>query len=285
MEQSHITDVSGLIADIVERVRTVSGVEAIVLGGSRARGTQTPTSDVDLGIYYDRARPLDIAALARVAADIDDQHRPDAVTPIGEWGPWINGGGWLTCQNIPVDFLYRDLDQVSTVINRCLIGEFTHVYQPGHPHGFPSYIYMAEIALCQPLWDPHNKIAALKANTVVYPPLLQQAIIKRFFWEADFSLKVARKGVSRGDVSYVAGCCFRAVVCLTQTLFALNEQYWMNEKGAVALAATFSRHPEQFAERITGAFGQLSADPREADSAIDRLETLAHETGILLDSI
>lgn len=29
----------------------VDGVEAVMLGGSRARGTHGPTSDVDLGLY------------------------------------------------------------------------------------------------------------------------------------------------------------------------------------------------------------------------------------------
>ncbi len=40
-----------LIQKIVDEVKGVKGVSAIVLGGSRARGTNTPSSDIDLGIY------------------------------------------------------------------------------------------------------------------------------------------------------------------------------------------------------------------------------------------
>ena len=56
--------------------------------------------------------------------------------------------------------------------------------------------------------------------------------------EISFSLVVAQKAVVRGDVAYIAGCCFRSVACMNQVLFALNETYLLNEKGAVALAIT-----------------------------------------------
>jgi hypothetical protein len=83
-----------------------------------------------------------------------------------------------------------------------------------------------------------------KERAQPYPPRLKRAIVDAFWWEVDFSLKNAHKSSSRGgardgDVAYAAGCCFRAVACLAQTLFAINEQCWMNEKGAVALVAGF----------------------------------------------
>jgi len=35
-------------------------------------------------------------------------------------------------------------------------------YQPGHPHGFLTAIYLAEIALCRVLWDPTGALAHLE---------------------------------------------------------------------------------------------------------------------------
>jgi hypothetical protein len=34
------------------------------------------------------------------------------VTRPGEWGPWVDGGGWLHVGGTAVDWLYRDLDRV-----------------------------------------------------------------------------------------------------------------------------------------------------------------------------
>ena len=38
------------------------------------------------------------------------------MTAIGDWGPWINGGAWLTVAGTRVDLLYRELDKVRGVI-------------------------------------------------------------------------------------------------------------------------------------------------------------------------
>jgi hypothetical protein len=133
------------------------------------------------------------------------------------------------------------------------------------------------VALCQPLWDPQGTIARLKALAQPYPAGLKRAIVTAFWWEVDFALKNAHKSASRGDVAYAAGCCFRAVACLAQTLFALNEQYWMNEKGAVALAAGFSLAPVNFQERVAHAFDLLNHEPQAIAAALAILEELMEE--------
>ena len=84
------------------------------------------------------------------------------ITPVGGWGPWINGGGWLKIQTHPVDFLYRDLEKVTTKIDDCLHGKVEIFYQPGHPLGFVLSMYLVEVAVCQPLWDPDGSISELK---------------------------------------------------------------------------------------------------------------------------
>jgi hypothetical protein len=67
---------------LAARLTEVPGMLADLLGGSRARGADTPDSDTDLGLYY-RA-PLD-AALGRLAVEVAC---PAAqVSDRGEWGP------------------------------------------------------------------------------------------------------------------------------------------------------------------------------------------------------
>jgi len=274
-----------LIQEIVEAVRQVEGVKAIVLGGSRARGTHTTSSDIDLGVYYDPDSPPDLNALGDVATKLDDEHRSEVITEIGGWGPWINGGGWLTVESYHVDFLYRDLRKVTTIIDECLHGRVEIFYQPGHPLGFVSSMYLAEVAICLSLWDPQGIISELKRKISPYPESLQNALIQKFSWEINFSLEIARKSIERADVTYAAGCCFRSVMCMLQVLFAINETYWLNEKGAVALADTFACKPAKLQARINEAFQLLAATPQSIQKAIDHLDQLSKDIHILILSM
>jgi hypothetical protein len=279
-------DVNLLINDMVSELKKVRGVVAIVLGGSRARETHTPVSDIDLGLYYDPQQPLDLQALDRVATHFDDTHRPAILTTPGEWGPWINGGGWLRVSQTPVDFLYRDLQKVRNVVDACHQGIVEMFYQPGHPHGFLSSMYMGEISVCKILWENGNReISALKEKTAPYPQALKHAVIAKFAWEIDFSLANAHKSLARSDIVYASGCCFRAASCLLQTMFAVNEQYWLNEKGAVALLETLPIHPPKLKNRIESAFSELSSNPKAIQSAIERLSSLSIDTARLVENI
>lgn len=275
-------DAEALIQSIVGEVKNVSGVKAIVLGGSRARGTNTSSSDIDLGIYYNSHHLLNLSELAKVATELDDEKRTDLVTAIGGWGPWINGGGWLRIQSFPVDFLYRDLDKVSGVITSCLAGTVEIFYQPGHPHGFISSIYLGETAICQPLWDPEGFIAELKSRVSPYPIALQKAVIQKFAWEMDFSIGIVEKSIARADVAYAVGCCFRSVMCMLQVLFALNKEYWLNEKGAVTIANNFEIKPTNFQNRVSEIFGSLNATPQSINKSIALLKELSSDMSALL---
>ncbi|WP_410768592.1 nucleotidyltransferase domain-containing protein [Fontibacillus sp. BL9] len=275
-------DVQQTISKIVDSLKEVSGVSALVLGGSRARGTEGPESDIDIGIYYDPAQGLDIAMLRKVAADIDDEHRDNLVTEIGEWGPWINGGGWLKVDQTPVDLLLRDQNSVLQVIQQCTKGDVAIDYQPGHPHGFANSIYFAEIALCKVLWDPFGVVKELKSRTIPYPVVFQKAIIQKFFWEATFSLENGHKGIYKNDLSYIAGCCFRSVACLNQVLFAMNETYLMNEKGATAIADSFSIVPNKYSYRVNHIFTLITEDHDHLKKAFNMMHELIQETETLL---
>lgn len=275
-------DIENTISNIVDTMKQIKGVTAIVLGGSRARGTENPNSDMDIGIYYDSETGLDIPQLRQAAAEMDDEHRENVVTEIGGWGPWINGGGWLTINRIPVDLLYRDQNKVSQVIEQCFKGDITIDYQPGHPHGFANSIYLAEIALCKVLWDPSGIVGQLKGRTTPYPIVLKKANIQRFFWEAGFSLENGYKGIYKNDLSYIAGCCFRSVACLNQVLFALNETYLMNEKGASAIVDSFTIAPRRYSYRVNEIFALIIEDPDSLKNALNLLRELIEETEQLI---
>ena len=98
----------------------------------------------------------------------------------------------------------------------------------------------------------------------------------RFEWEAEFALANARKSLDRGDVAYLAGCAFRAIACLCQTLFALNSVYLLNEKGAVAAVENLARRPPDFSRRVALLFADLGAGA--FIEGLDRLEALVADT-------
>lgn len=263
-----------LLSRLVRALGGVPGIRAIVLGGSRARGEATAQSDYDIGLYYEADHPIDIGRLARAAMLLPGA-ASSSVTAIGEWGPWINGGAWLTVEGKRVDLLYRELDKVRGVIEACQAGRIERTYQPGHPHAFVSAIYMGEVALCRVLWDPENILAGLKRRCEPYPPALGEALIRSFFWEARFALDNAAHGRGKDDPAYVAGCGFRAVACLCQTLFALNGIYLLNEKGAVRGVEKLPRRPADFATRVGQAIGAGAA-------GLPMLTALVDETAGLL---
>ncbi|WP_407192834.1 nucleotidyltransferase domain-containing protein [Bradyrhizobium sp. STM 3566] len=226
-----------LLTRLTFALADVPGVQAVVLGGSRARGSAHAASDYDIGLYFKTAIPLDTERVLAAAKDIADDPATTTVTPVGEWGQWIVGGAWLSVEGRKVDLLYRDADAVEAVMESCCAGVVTMDYQPGHPHGFCSAIWMGEIAYCQPLHDPNGVIARLKSIALPYPPALRAALIRRFQWEISFGVENAELAAARGEQTHVVGCLYRSLACIAQVLFALNQRYLINEKGALQEAA------------------------------------------------
>jgi hypothetical protein len=263
-----------LIDQLAAELTAVEGVLAVVLGGSRARGDAHPDSDIDLGIYYDPQRAPSLDALRALAARADDRHNGDVVTNFGDWGPWINGGGWLDIQGQRVDWLYRDYALVRQVIDECCAGNPRVFYQAGHPHGFWTPIYMGEVYLCKPIADPRGAIAELKVLTDPYPPALKTAMIGRNLWEASFALDTSRKAAGRGDVLYVSGGLFRCAACLVQVIFALNGRYCINEKGALKLAASFPVCPQDFEVTVSHIIAHPGETPVALKDSIAQLESV-----------
>src|SRR5437764_3084669 len=156
-------DLKAFLQFIVDPLIEVDGLQAIVLAGSWASNTQRPDSDIDLGLYYGEDTPLDIKHVRKIANDLNDFADPVA-TELGGWGTWVNGGAWLTIEGQRVDFLYRNLDFVSSTIDDCNEGLVRSDYWQQPAYGFHSFMYCTETAICRPLYDPDQTIERLKAK-------------------------------------------------------------------------------------------------------------------------
>lgn len=240
-----------LLTRLTSALAELPGVAAIVLGGSRARRSGHAASDHDIGLYFRAAVPLDTARLLAAVKEIADDPAAATVTKIGEWGPWIVGGAWLSVGGQKVDLLYRDAEAVEAVMETCRAGIVSIDYQPGHPHGFCSAIWMGEVAHCRPLHDPQALIARLKSIALPYPRPLREALIRRFQWEILFGIENAELAIARGEQTHIAGCAYRSLACVAQVVFALNERYLINEKGALLEAARLPLTIPRLAEQAT----------------------------------
>jgi hypothetical protein len=247
------------------------------VGGSRARGEGDAHSDVDLGLYYDPARPPRVAGLRALARKLEARRSASSVTALGGWGPWIDGGAWLEIEGLRVDWIYRDLSRVERAIADARRGKISSHYQPGHPHAFHSYIYAGEVHYARILHDPRRRLEALQQRTRPYPSALRRAIRDAFLWEAQFALETAARSARREDAFHVAGSLFRSAACLLQVLFAANSRYFVNEKGALAATDSFRVCPPRFGARVKAILSRPGDRSPELESSLERMAALARE--------
>jgi predicted nucleotidyltransferase len=260
------------LTDIARQLSRVDGVVGVVLGGSRARGTHTAESDVDLGLYY--RPPLDVAALGALAREFAGPLA--TVTNPGEWGPWVDGGGWLRIDGTPVDWIYRDLDRVKAAWSAAAAGRVEFHFQTGHPFGVPEFAYAGEVALGKILDDQTAELTALQAQVRHYPAALGKELV-RGLWEASFNVDLARKASGRQDTAYIAGCLFRVVLSCAHALHGHAGRWLVNEKGAIRAAGLLPGAPADFEERAQRVLAGLGTSTATLETAIESAVRLLAE--------
>lgn len=273
MKSGILKDKQPLVLEMCEALASVSGIEAICLGGSYARGTATNHSDVDLGIYYSERCPPSIDALRSLAKKFDSA--VSTVTNFYEWGPWVNGGAWLNTSGGKIDWLYRNLDQVQRVIEEAKRGVFVWDYRQQPPYGYFSVSYLADLQHNIPLYDPKQIFTTFQNAIKVYPKALKQSLIGEHLWSVEFSHLNAQKLARKGCVYGVVGCMTRMVSELTQVLFALNEVYFASEKDALSVIESFSLKPKEYTLRINDLLSRPGVDLTES---LNKLGEIIEET-------
>lgn len=269
---------SELVSSLAARLGSISGVRAVVLGGSYARGRARPGSDIDLGLLYSEAAPFSTESVRELAEAVNDTEGP-VVTGFYEWGPWVNGGAWLTVGGRRVDFIYRSLEHLERVIDEAEAGRYQLDYAQQPPFGFFSATYLGEVAVCIPLYDPEARLDVLKRRVARYPEALRTAVVQDYLWAAEFGLAAfARKFAARADAYGTTACLTRAVNQMILVLFALNRIYPINDKTALAEVSEFERAPAEFERRVQETLAHAGDSSAELAGAVESIEQLLKET-------
>ena len=267
------------IANIVNELKKYDFIKGIVLGGSRATGTATANSDIDIGIYYEKGK-IDYDKLNFTAQQLDDSHRENLICKEGEWGNWVNCGGWLVVNGFHVDFILRDITRVNECIKQTDKGDITMHYQTGHPHAYLNVMYRGELASCKVFYSKDDNFLKLKEHAECYADSLKRALIDFFSFEAKFSCNLAKSYSQNNDMYYIIGHLFRSISAINQVLFAINQTYCLNEKKAAMQIERLAIHPQNYCNRINQI---LTLSPDNCLMQISKLEQLCHEVEKLAD--
>lgn len=216
------------VAELATELARLPGVVAVVLGGSRAVGTERPDSDWDLGIYYRARQPFDPEDLRRLG-------HQGHVAELSEWGPIMDAGAWLTIDGTPIDVLFRNLDRVERWLDDARQGRFELLTQNGYIVGAPTYLTVGELALCRPITGDLPR--------PTFPHRLAATASTRWLGRARVCLMFARGHADLGEVVGCAGMLAQAALSVAHARLAERHEWVLNEKRLVSRAALEAVEP------------------------------------------
>ena len=244
------------VAALADELAGLPGALAVVLGGSRATATHRPDSDWDVGVYYRASeQPLHPGDLRRLGHD-------GYVSELQEWGPIMNGGAWLTIQGAPVDVLFRDLDTVERWLDDAQQGRFDVLAQNGDVVGAPTYLPIAELAICRPLTG--------ELPRPEFPVALAETAAERWNRKARVALMFANLHASAADAVACSGMLAQAVLSEAHARLAQRREWVVNEKQLVRragldatqqLLAAPGATTNHLADTVTAVGSALGAEP------------------------
>ena len=150
------------ITELVEYLKgTVEGKCAIALAGAHAKGAADASSDIDIYVFAERAKPFEERkALLSAIADPGTAPWVDERFDAAPWG----GGMDFRYQGTPVEAVGRTIARMDEVIDACLAGKYEIIPATWTSNGYYTFIYLCELSFLKPVWDPDGILAAWQAK-------------------------------------------------------------------------------------------------------------------------
>ena len=200
-----------------------------MLGGSRADGTARADSDWDLGVYYRGPASFDPTAVRGLG-------HAGYVSALGEWGPIVDGGAWLTVDGTAVDVLFRDLGAVEGWLADAEAGRYAVLDQNGYLVGAPTYLPVGELAGCRHL-------GGAELPRPAFPERLAATAPGRWEGRASVALLFAEGHARGGDAVACAGMLAAAALCAAHARLTARREWARNEKRLIARAGLDAVQP------------------------------------------
>lgn len=236
---------------IAEPLRAVEGVEAIVLGGSVARGQADLNSDLDIFVFC-RDYPSEEtrrAAIAHVEGARWRQHDRRAHGVLRDC---------FHADDARVDLEFMLVSSFEATLREVLIELDTTRWKQARLGGLRD---------SQTLHDS-DLLGAWRQQVEAYPDALQQAVVEAYLvmdplWVPEI---YARK---RGDLLYLSEAICRVANGMLGVLSGLNRRYEQNEyKRLDRLIANFEHSPADLAQRLDAV---LVGHPLDGVAAMEQL--------------
>jgi hypothetical protein len=268
-------DLDEILDLLAPKLWEVAGVKGVALLATQTNGISRSDADIEVAVLYFDDEPFEIAALRSALEEVNDHLEP-VVTEIGGLGPWMNGSAQLIIGGFRVDVLFRSVDSYRRVIAQAKQGFAEHDWLQQPPYGFASVSYLGEVDVATPLLDPKELWSDLKESVRPYPPQLKANLVAGFLWGAEHTVESSRGAAVRNDVYATMGAVTRTAAMLTFAIYAMNERYYISDRGALDVLATFELAPPHCHARIHDAL----RDPHLA-GAVSQLSSLIAETRLL----
>jgi hypothetical protein len=167
---------------------------------------------------------------------VGDLGHPGYVSRLGEWGPIVHGGAWLTVDDTAVDVLFRDLDQVEAWVADAHEGRYAVLIQNGYVVGAPTYLPVGELATCVP-------VEGADLPRPGFPDALAAAAPARWNGRAAVSLMFAGTHARAGDAACCAGMLVDAALSAAHARLCARREWARNEKRLVERAGLDAVQP------------------------------------------
>lgn len=226
-----MADASTVIDNIVGAYKTIPGVKAIALFGSRARGTETDTSDVNI-MVVESTSPTQ-STRASILAQLSDPSLPS----------------W--CRDIPVSADAFHVDGYLVNIwhmNEDLICERIASVVKGRR--LENSVVVAILNESAILWDPRKQLQAWKTNVNPVPETYKRAVIPVLFSEVTHILESLVNISKEDSLFFINHELISGMTSLLEIVFLMNNQYLILNHHLDSELKRMQLLPDEFTKQI-----------------------------------